>query len=137
MEKKAWPDHKRECRCLKSCKPRYPPDSVRLLGRVIVKLMDEKPSESERLYSFYDLESNIDKLTEDKKEGLRQLAMTFQHFMREEINDASQLPPSFDLFEAFAKVSLKICLCVRAVSQSFTLCCLQTCLEPPWYIEDC
>ncbi|KAM7336596.1 hypothetical protein ACRRTK_005089 [Alexandromys fortis] len=67
-------------------------------------MMDEKPSESERLYSFYDLESNIDKLTEDKKEGLRQLAMTFQHFMREEIQDASQLPPSFDLFEAFAKI---------------------------------
>lgn len=63
--------------------------------------------------------------------------MTFQHFMREEIQDASQLPPSFDLFEAFAKVSLKIRLCVRAVSQSFTLCCLQTCLELRWYIEDC
>uniref|UniRef100_A0A8C5LN93 [histone H3]-lysine(4) N-trimethyltransferase n=1 Tax=Jaculus jaculus TaxID=51337 RepID=A0A8C5LN93_JACJA len=82
-QKKAWQDHKRECKCLKSCKPRYPPDSVRLLGRVIFKL--------------------ITKLTEDKKEGLRQLAMTFQHFMREEIQDASQLPPSFDVFEAFAK----------------------------------
>nr|XP_008541388.1 PREDICTED: histone-lysine N-methyltransferase SMYD3-like [Equus przewalskii] len=67
--------------------------------------MEETPSESEKLYSFYDLESNINKLTEDKKEGLRQLAMTFQHFMREEIQDASQLPPSFDVFEAFAKVS--------------------------------
>ncbi|XP_054405949.1 histone-lysine N-methyltransferase SMYD3 isoform X3 [Pongo abelii] len=102
-QKKAWPDHKRECKCLKSCKPRYPPDSVRLLGRVVFKLMDGAPSESEKLYSFYDLESNINKLTEDKKEGLRQLVMTFQHFMREEIQDASQLPPAFDLFEAFAK----------------------------------
>uniref|UniRef100_A0A7N9DAY2 [histone H3]-lysine(4) N-trimethyltransferase n=2 Tax=Macaca TaxID=9539 RepID=A0A7N9DAY2_MACFA len=102
-QKKAWPDHKRECKCLKSCKPRYPPDSVRLLGRVVFKLMDGTPSESEKLYSFYDLESNINKLTEDKKEGLRQLVMTFQHFMREEIQDASQLPPAFDLFEAFAK----------------------------------
>ncbi|KAL1769896.1 histone-lysine N-methyltransferase SMYD3 [Sigmodon hispidus] len=116
-QKKGWPDHKRECKCLKSCKPRYPPDSVRLLGRAIVKLMDEKPSESEKLYSFYDLESNGDlkcqcKLTEEKKEGLRQLAMTFQHFMREEIQDASQLPPSFDLFEAFAKV----------ICNSFTIC---------------
>uniref|UniRef100_A0A2K5IKS5 [histone H3]-lysine(4) N-trimethyltransferase n=1 Tax=Colobus angolensis palliatus TaxID=336983 RepID=A0A2K5IKS5_COLAP len=105
-QKKAWPDHKRECKCLKSCKPRYPPDSVRLLGRVVFKLMDGTPSESEKLYSFYDLESNINKLTEDKKEGLRQLVMTFQHFMREEIQDASQLPPAFDLFEAFAKISL-------------------------------
>ncbi|KAB0377364.1 hypothetical protein FD755_011808 [Muntiacus reevesi] len=101
--KKAWQDHKRECKCLKSCKPRYPPDSVRLLGRVVFKLMQETPSESEKLYSFYDLESNINKLTEDKKEGLRQLALTFQHFMKEEIQDASQLPPSFDIFEAFAK----------------------------------
>ncbi|XP_019514566.1 PREDICTED: histone-lysine N-methyltransferase SMYD3-like [Hipposideros armiger] len=106
-QKKGWPDHKRECKCLKSCKPRYPPDSVRLLGRAVVKLMEETPSESEKLYSFYDLESNINKLTEDKKEGLRQLAMTFQHFMREEIPDASQLPPSFDIFEAFAKALLQ------------------------------
>lgn len=66
--------------------------------------------------------TDIDKLTEDKKEGLRQLAMTFQHFMREEIQDASQLPPSFDLFEAFAKVSLKICLSFSAVNQSYALC---------------
>ncbi|XP_021569792.1 histone-lysine N-methyltransferase SMYD3 [Carlito syrichta] len=102
-QKKAWQDHKRECKCLKICKPRYPPDSVRLLGRVVCKLMEGTSSESEKLYSFCDLESNINKLTEDKKEGLRQLAMTFQHFMREEIQDASQLPPSFDIFEAFAK----------------------------------
>ncbi|KAL2770607.1 histone-lysine N-methyltransferase SMYD3 isoform 3, partial [Daubentonia madagascariensis] len=111
-QKKAWQDHKQECKCLKSCKPRYPPDSVRLLGRVVFKLMEETPSESEKLYSFYDLESNINKLTEDKKEGLRQLAMTFQHFMREEIQDASQLPSSFDIFEAFAKV----------ICNSFTIC---------------
>ncbi|XP_069340737.1 histone-lysine N-methyltransferase SMYD3 isoform X2 [Eulemur rufifrons] len=111
-QKKAWQHHKRECKSLKSCKPRYPPDSVRLLGRVVFKLMEETPSESEKLYSFYDLESNINKLTEDKKEGLRQLAMTFQHFMREEIQDASQLPPSFDIFEAFAKV----------ICNSFTIC---------------
>ncbi|XP_075851654.1 histone-lysine N-methyltransferase SMYD3 isoform X2 [Microcebus murinus] len=111
-QKKAWQHHKRECKCLKSCKPRYPPDSVRLLGRVVFKLMEQTPSESEKLYSFYDLESNINKLTEDKKEGLRQLAMTFQHFLREEIQDASQLPPSFDIFEAFAKV----------ICNSFTIC---------------
>ncbi|XP_044771901.1 histone-lysine N-methyltransferase SMYD3 isoform X2 [Neomonachus schauinslandi] len=111
-QKKGWPDHKWECKCLKSCKPRYPPDSVRLLGRVVFKLMEETPSESEKLYSFYDLESNINKMTEDKKEGLRQLVMTFQHFMREEIQDASQLPPSFDIFEAFAKV----------ICNAFTIC---------------
>lgn len=47
--------------------------------------------------------------------------MTFKHFMREEIQDASQLPPAFDLFEAFAKVSLKRVPLADAVSQPFTL----------------
>lgn len=46
--------------------------------------------------------------------------MTFQHFMREEIQDASQLPPSFDIFEAFAKVSVKFGIFTNAVNQSFT-----------------
>lgn len=35
---------------------------------------------------MFSLQKDISKLTEDKKEGLRQLAMTFQHFMREEID---------------------------------------------------
>lgn len=74
--------------------------------------MEERPSESEKLYSFYDLESNINRLTDDKKEGLTQLAVTFQHFMREEMQDASQLPSSLDIFEAFAKL----------ISNSFTIC---------------
>ncbi|XP_066237831.1 histone-lysine N-methyltransferase SMYD3 isoform X3 [Saccopteryx leptura] len=101
--------------------------------------MEQTPSESEKLYSFYDLESNINKLTEDKKEGLRQLAMTFQHFMSEEIQDASQLPPSFDIFEAFAKIrerereterekgggarNINSHMCLdRVICNSFTIC---------------
>uniref|UniRef100_A0A8B7TJB4 [histone H3]-lysine(4) N-trimethyltransferase n=1 Tax=Castor canadensis TaxID=51338 RepID=A0A8B7TJB4_CASCN len=120
-QKKGWQDHKRECKCLRSCKPRYPPDSVRLLSRVVFRLMEETPSESEKLYSFYDLESNVSKLTEDKKEGLRQLALTFQHFLREEIQDGSQLPPSFDVFEAFAKVSAESQFFTDIVNQSLHL----------------
>lgn len=58
--------------------------------------------------------------TEDKKEGLRQLALTFQHFMREEIQDASQLPPSFDIFEAFAKVSVNFGIFANAINQPLT-----------------
>ncbi|XP_075396709.1 histone-lysine N-methyltransferase SMYD3 isoform X1 [Tenrec ecaudatus] len=111
-QKKDWPNHKRECKCLQSCQPRYPPESVRLLGRVAFKLMEETPSESEKLYSFHDMESNISKLTEDKKEGLRQLALTFQHFLKDEIQTASQLPPSFDILTALAKV----------ICNSFTIC---------------
>ncbi|GAB5583340.1 histone-lysine N-methyltransferase SMYD3 isoform X3 [Prionailurus iriomotensis] len=88
---------------LKAANPGIPRILFDFLAELFSNLMEETPSESEKLYSFYDLESNINKLTEDKKEGLRQLVMTFQHFMREEIQDASQLPPSFDIFEAFAK----------------------------------
>lgn len=47
--------------------------------------------------------------------------MTFQHFMREEIQDASQLPPSFDVFEAFAKVSVNFGIFANAINQPFTL----------------
>lgn len=47
--------------------------------------------------------------------------MTFQHFMKEEIQDASQLPPSFDIFEAFAKVSVKFGIFANAINQLFTL----------------
>ena len=46
--------------------------------------------------------------------------MTFQHFMREEIQDASQLPPSFDIFEAFAKVSVNFGFFANAINQPFT-----------------
>lgn len=47
--------------------------------------------------------------------------MTFQHFMREEIQDASQLPPSFDIFEAFAKVSVKFGIFANTINKLFTL----------------
>lgn len=46
--------------------------------------------------------------------------MTFQHFMKEEIQDASQLPPSFNIFEAFAKVSIKFGIFANTINQPFT-----------------
>lgn len=70
---------------------------------------------------YFLFKKDINKLTEDKKEGLRQLEMTFQHFMREEIQDASQLPPCFDIFEAFAKVSVKFGIFANTINQLFTL----------------
>lgn len=69
---------------------------------------------------YFIFKKDINKLTEDKKEGLRQLVLTFQHFMREEIQDASQLPPSFDIFEAFAKVSVNFGIFANAINQPFT-----------------
>uniref|UniRef100_A0A6P5JU52 [histone H3]-lysine(4) N-trimethyltransferase n=1 Tax=Phascolarctos cinereus TaxID=38626 RepID=A0A6P5JU52_PHACI len=103
-QKQAWQDHKRECKCLKSSKPKFPPDSVRLLGKVVFKLLRESSCASEKLYSFFDMESNIQNLSEEKKEGLRHLAVTLQLYLKEEIQNASQLPPAFDVFESFAKL---------------------------------
>ncbi|XP_038617029.1 histone-lysine N-methyltransferase SMYD3 isoform X1 [Tachyglossus aculeatus] len=103
-QKQAWQDHKRECSCLQSSKPRFPPDSVRLLGKVVFKLLRETSCPSEKLYSFSELESNIKNLSEEKREGLGHLAVTLQLYLKEEIQDASQLPPGFDILESFAKV---------------------------------
>lgn len=48
FQKQAWPDHKRECKCLKRLQPRIPTDSVRLLTRIIFKLVCDirTPAES-------------------------------------------------------------------------------------------
>lgn len=70
---------------------------------------------------YFLFKKDINKLTEDKKEGLRQLAVTFQLYIREEIQDVSQLPPSFDIFEAFAKVSAAFGIFDNALHQPFTL----------------
>lgn len=66
--------------------------------------------------------------------------MTFQHFMREEIQDASQLPPSFDIFEAFAKVSVK-CLISLLMQGNvnatlyFLFCCWSMKIQDPSYLK--
>lgn len=49
--------------------------------------------------------------------------MTFQLYIREEIQDASQLPPSFDIFEGFAKVSVKFGIVANAISTLHSLFC--------------
>uniref|UniRef100_A0A8C2TPG7 [histone H3]-lysine(4) N-trimethyltransferase n=1 Tax=Coturnix japonica TaxID=93934 RepID=A0A8C2TPG7_COTJA len=107
-QKKAWLDHKRECRCLQNVKPNFPPDSVRLAGRIVFKLLRQSSCLSERLYSFSDLQSNAEQLSEEMKEGLRHLAHTLQLYLKAEIQDASHLPPAIDFFQIFTKVSIKM-----------------------------
>ncbi|XP_037248569.1 histone-lysine N-methyltransferase SMYD3 isoform X2 [Falco rusticolus] len=60
---------------------------------------------SERLYSFSDLQSNIEQLSEEMKDGLRHLAQTLQLYLKTEIQDASHLPPAIDFFQIFTKVT--------------------------------
>ncbi|XP_073194397.1 histone-lysine N-methyltransferase SMYD3 isoform X5 [Lepidochelys kempii] len=57
-QKEAWQEHKQECKCLKSIEPNFPPDSVRLVGRIVFKLLGQSAAcPSEKLYSFSDLQS--------------------------------------------------------------------------------
>uniref|UniRef100_A0A8C4JJ10 [histone H3]-lysine(4) N-trimethyltransferase n=1 Tax=Dromaius novaehollandiae TaxID=8790 RepID=A0A8C4JJ10_DRONO len=107
-QKEAWQDHKQECKCLKSIEPNFPPDSVRLAGRIVFKLLRQSACLSEKLYSFSDLQSNTEQLSEEMKEGLRHLAQTLQLYLKAEIRDASQLPPAIDFFQIFTKVSVKM-----------------------------
>lgn len=84
-----------------------------------LKIIHEKSLCDCAIYFLF--EKDINKLTEDKKEGLTQLAVTFQLYIREEIQDVSQLPPSFDIFEAFAKVSAAFGIFANALRHPFTL----------------
>uniref|UniRef100_A0A8C3R1V7 [histone H3]-lysine(4) N-trimethyltransferase n=1 Tax=Cyanoderma ruficeps TaxID=181631 RepID=A0A8C3R1V7_9PASS len=102
-QKEAWLDHKQECRCLKSIEPNFPPDSVRLAGRIVFKLLRQSVCPSERLYSFSNLQSNAEQLSEEMKDGLRHLAQTLQLYLKTEIQDESQLPPAIDFFQIFTK----------------------------------
>ncbi|XP_074945459.1 histone-lysine N-methyltransferase SMYD3 isoform X4 [Phalacrocorax aristotelis] len=104
-QKEAWLDHKQECRCLKSIEPTFPPDSVRLAGRIVFKLLRQSTCLSERLYSFSDLQSNIEQLSDEMKDGLRHLTQTLQLYLKTEIQDASHLPPAIDFFQIFTKVT--------------------------------
>ncbi|XP_073683657.1 histone-lysine N-methyltransferase SMYD3 [Garra rufa] len=56
-QKQAWPDHKRECKCLKRLQPRIPTDSVRLAARIIFKLLSQSESDQEELYSIAEHQS--------------------------------------------------------------------------------
>ncbi|XP_072848948.2 histone-lysine N-methyltransferase SMYD3 isoform X2 [Pogona vitticeps] len=104
-QKEAWQDHRRECKCIKSVEPNFPPDSVRLVGRIVFKILRQTPCPSENLYSFSDLKSNTEDLNEEMKEGLGHLATTLLLYLKVEIHDASQLPPTLDIFQTFAKVT--------------------------------
>ncbi|XP_064270777.1 histone-lysine N-methyltransferase SMYD3 isoform X1 [Passer domesticus] len=103
-QKEAWLDHKQECKCLKSIEPNFPPDSVRLAGRIVFKLLRQSVCPSEKLYSFSDLQSNTERLSEEMKDGLRHLAQTLQLYLKTEIQDESQLPPAIDFFQIFTKL---------------------------------
>ncbi|XP_067844728.1 histone-lysine N-methyltransferase SMYD3 isoform X1 [Heptranchias perlo] len=104
-QKLAWADHKRECKCLRSIYPNIPTDMARLVARIIFKLLTGSPCSSEELYSVSDLQSNIKEMSEEMKGGLGQLTAMLQFYMKEEVHDASQLPPGLNLLHLFGQVT--------------------------------
>uniref|UniRef100_A0A914XG67 MYND-type domain-containing protein n=1 Tax=Plectus sambesii TaxID=2011161 RepID=A0A914XG67_9BILA len=66
-QRKAWPDHKKECSYLHKHKPFVPSDTTRLMARVLFKLMKGEKGDKEKIWS----KRNFDDLmthTKDIKE---------------------------------------------------------------------
>uniref|UniRef100_A0A3P8VBY6 [histone H3]-lysine(4) N-trimethyltransferase n=1 Tax=Cynoglossus semilaevis TaxID=244447 RepID=A0A3P8VBY6_CYNSE len=110
-QKQAWSIHRRECKSLQRLSPRIPPDSVRLAARIIFALVCE-------LYTVEEHESHLSLMSEQKKQGLSELASTLQLYLQQEAAGlepimTSALPPSCqDPLSLMAKI---ICNC-------FTIC---------------
>ncbi|XP_053196240.1 histone-lysine N-methyltransferase SMYD3 [Scomber japonicus] len=96
-QKGAWCSHKRECKCLRSLLPRIPTDSVRLAARLIFALLSPSDNSSEELYTLEEHESHLSSMSEQKKQGLSQLATMLQLYLTQEVpvqEMTSALPPS-------------------------------------------
>uniref|UniRef100_A0A1A8MCJ2 [histone H3]-lysine(4) N-trimethyltransferase n=1 Tax=Nothobranchius pienaari TaxID=704102 RepID=A0A1A8MCJ2_9TELE len=109
-QKQAWSGHKRECKCLCILLPRLPTDSVRLAARLIFALLSPSMSCSSELYSLDEHESHLDLMSEQKKEGLCQLASMLELYTHHEVSNlteevTSALPPSCrDVLSLIAKI---------------------------------
>ncbi|XP_041837631.1 histone-lysine N-methyltransferase SMYD3 [Melanotaenia boesemani] len=111
-QKKAWSNHKRECKCLCSLQPRLPTDSVRLAARLIFALLRPPKTSSEELYTLDEHESHLNSMSEQKKQGLSQLASMLELYIQQEVPDldmTSALPPSCQ--EALSLIAKVTCNC--------------------------
>uniref|UniRef100_UPI0037E8168A histone-lysine N-methyltransferase SMYD3 n=1 Tax=Semicossyphus pulcher TaxID=241346 RepID=UPI0037E8168A len=89
-QKQAWSGHKRECKCLRSLLPRAPTDSVRLAARIIFALVNPSKSRSEELYPLEEHESHLSSMSEQKKQGLSQLASMLELYLLQEAPHLAQ-----------------------------------------------
>lgn len=97
-QKRAWPVHKSECKCLRSIFPRIPTDSVRLAARIVFALLGSSTGDDDDLYTLEEHESHLSSVSEQKREGLSQLAFMLQLYLQKEVpaldQVSSSLPPS-------------------------------------------
>ncbi|XP_069496525.1 histone-lysine N-methyltransferase SMYD3-like [Ambystoma mexicanum] len=104
-QREAWPDHRRECKCLKSIQPERPLETVRLVARAIFKLLKKSHCPSEELYSISELQANITELNDEMREGFSQLVVMLQLYLKAEIPSPLHLSADVNFFELFAKVA--------------------------------
>uniref|UniRef100_H3DK06 [histone H3]-lysine(4) N-trimethyltransferase n=1 Tax=Tetraodon nigroviridis TaxID=99883 RepID=H3DK06_TETNG len=105
-QRQAWPGHKRECPCLKSVLPRVPTDSVRLAARLIFATLGSSRSSSEELYTLEEHQSHLTCLSEQRKEGLSQLATMLKLYLPDLQQDTQSLSPACrDPLSLIAKVT--------------------------------
>ncbi|KAL0969326.1 hypothetical protein UPYG_G00225600 [Umbra pygmaea] len=103
-QKKAWSDHKRECQSLRSVHPRVPTDSVRLAARIVFRLL--APSQlSPELYSLEELDSHLNDMAEEKREGLSKLSSMLQLYLQHNNPDLTQDTPTLHPLSLLAKVA--------------------------------
>lgn len=69
-QKNAWACHKEECKALRQCGSKLPPDFVQLLGRILWKMNDDNYGDSIDMTTVLDLESNYENLGQNGKEIL-------------------------------------------------------------------
>ncbi|KAM9817541.1 histone-lysine N-methyltransferase SMYD3 [Neosynchiropus ocellatus] len=105
-QKRAWPRHKRECRCLRGLLPRVPTDAVRLTARLVFALSSPGESRPEDLYSVEEHLSHLASMSQQKRDGLSLLASMLQLYLQPEEGDLSALPPPCqDPLDLIAKVT--------------------------------
>ncbi|KAK1793096.1 hypothetical protein P4O66_011496 [Electrophorus voltai] len=96
-QRQAWPEHKRECKCLKHLQPRVPTDSVRLVARIIFRLLSDPEPHPEESYPLAEHQSHLEDMSAEKRGSLTQLCSMLQLYLLQEVCDVSVLPGGLDL----------------------------------------
>ncbi|XP_026855707.2 histone-lysine N-methyltransferase SMYD3 [Electrophorus electricus] len=104
-QRQAWPEHKRECKCLKHLQPRVPTDSVRLAARIIFRLLSDPEPHPEESYPLAEHQSHLEDMSAEKRGGLTQLCSMLQLYLLQEVCDVSVLPGGLDLMGLLSRVT--------------------------------
>ncbi|KAI1895859.1 hypothetical protein AGOR_G00111100 [Albula goreensis] len=104
-QKRSWPEHKVECQRLKHLHPAIPPDSVRLVAKIVFRLVRRSHKPSEDLYTLEELESHLSEMSAEKRRELEDLGIALRMYLKDEAEDLLQLPPGLDPISIIAKVT--------------------------------